>query len=234
MDAATTEFPCTAGALVLRLASVGFQYPDADWRERFPPLLAQARKTAAAPRNGLAALEKELRAVSPERLQAEHFRLFGPAPACPLDLAHHISPNPYHQPRRIADIAGFYKAFGVESAGRADHLPVVLEFMAYLEIKSAHAAKNGWDDKRLIADEAAASLRRDIVAEALGAFSRKLEQAGAAKFYLQLAALARLPHKEAAEAPMTAPGAAPKVRWKAAERPEGPLSLKPPRESRSP
>ena len=192
MKATTTTYTaCQPKALALRLAAAGFQYPDGAWRRRFAALLAGCRNASAVAIEEIDGLETELASSAPDGLEAEHFRLFGPAPACPLDLAHHISPNPFKQVQKIAEFAGFYKAFGVESEGRADHLPAVLEFMAYLEIKSAHAATKGWDERRRIADAAAASLRRDIVSRALSAFSGKLEKAGAAKFYLRLAALSR-------------------------------------------
>lgn len=192
MEATTTRVPCPPKALALRLLAAGFQYPDAAWRGRFAALLAECREVSAVAVEDLRFLEREFAETAPDLLEEEHFRLFGPAPACTLDLAHHVDPNPFNQARKIADFAGFYKAFGVESEGRADHLPAVLEFMAYLEIKSAYAGENGWDEKRRIADEAASSLRRDIVVRAMGAFSDKLGKAGAGNFYLRLAAMSRL------------------------------------------
>ena len=191
MNATTPSLICPPKALALRLAAAGFQYPDAAWRGRFEALLAECRNVSAFALDELDGLQAEFNSTAPDGLEAEHFRLFGPAPACSLDLAHHINPNPFYQAGKIAEFAGFYKAFGVESEGRADHLPAVLEFMAYLEIKSAHAGRKGWEEQLRIADAAAASLRRDIVSGALNAFSGKLEAAGAAQFYLRLAALSR-------------------------------------------
>ena len=128
------KIPAPPRALAFRLVSAGFCYPDAAWRPRFEALLSAARASRAAPAGGLDKLEKALNASAPSELEAQHFRLFGPAPVCPLELAFHATKDPNGQSKTIADLAGFYKAFGVESQERADGLPAFLEFLAYLEI----------------------------------------------------------------------------------------------------
>ena len=126
-----------------------------------------------------------------EELAAQHFRLFGPAPACPLELAFHFTRDASAQARTIADLSGFYKAFGVDPEGRADSLPTVLEFLAYLEIKRARAESRGWTAREKIARDAAFMLRSEIGLKAVGLFARRLAAAGAPDFYLQLSALCR-------------------------------------------
>lgn len=185
------KVPAPPRAIALRLVSAGFGYPDAAWRARFDALLRAARDTRAVPSAGLNKLEKALNAAARSELEARHFQLFGPAPVCPLELAFHATSDPNGQAKKIADLAGFYKAFGVESEHRADGLPAVLEFLAYLEIKRVHAELNGWSEKRDIAADAARKLRGEIVFKAVGVIARKLSAAGAPEFYLQLAALCR-------------------------------------------
>lgn len=185
------KVPATPRAIALRLASAGFGYPDAAWRPRFGALLEAARAARAVPEAGLAKLEQALAATPPEELAAAHFRLFGPAPACALELAFHATKDPFGQAKVIADLAGFYKAFGLESVERADGLPAVLEFLAYLEVKRVHAELSGWPEKRDIAAEASAKLRGEFASKAVGSVARKLKAAGAPDFYLQLAALCR-------------------------------------------
>ena len=185
------KVPAPPRAIALRLVSAGFGYPDAKWRQRFNTLLGAARDCGAVPAGGLDKLEEALSVTPPVELEAQHFRLFGPAPACPLELAFHATKDPNGQAKTIADLAGFYKAFGVESEQRADGLPAVLEFLAYLEIKRVHAELNGWSEKRNIAAEASEKMRGELVVKAVGAITRKLSAAGAPKFYLQLAGLCR-------------------------------------------
>lgn len=185
------KVPAPPRAIALRLVSTGFGYPDSAWRARFTALLRAARDSRAVPAAGLNKLEKALSASTPSELEGQHFRLFGPAPVCPLELAFHLTKDPNGQAKKIADLAGFYKAFGVESAQRADGLPAVLEFLAYLEIKGVHAELNGWSEKRDIAAEASAKMRSEVVSKAVSVIARKLHAVGAPEFYLQLAALCR-------------------------------------------
>lgn len=185
------KVPAPPRAIALRLVSTGFGYPDAAWRARFDALFEAARASRAVPAAGLNKLQKALSAVTPSELEGQHFRLFGPAPACPLELAFHATKDHSGQAKTLADLAGFYKAFGVESEERADGLPAVLEFLAYLEIKRVHAEINGWSEKRDIAADASEKLRGEVVFKAVCAVTRKLQAAGAPEFYLQLAALCR-------------------------------------------
>lgn len=183
--------PAPPRAIALRLVSTGFCYPDAAWRARFDALFQAARASRAVNTRGLLNLEKALNSVTPSELEGHHFRLFGPAPACPLELSFHATKDPTGQAKTIADLAGFYKAFGVESEERADGLPAVLEFLAYLEIKRVHAELNGWREKRDIAVDASAKMRGELVFKTVSVIARKLSAAGAPEFYLQLAALCR-------------------------------------------
>ncbi|MBI2384821.1 MAG: molecular chaperone TorD family protein [Elusimicrobia bacterium] len=185
------KVPAPPRAIALRLVSAGFGYPDAAWRPRFDALFQAARASHAVNTSGLIKLEKALNAATPSELEGQHFRLFGPAPLCPLELSFHATKDPTGQAKTLADLAGFYKAFGVESEERADGLPTVLEFLAYLEIKRVHAELNGWSAKRDIAAEASEKMRGELVFRSVGVITRKLTAAGAPEFYLQLAALCR-------------------------------------------
>ena len=178
-------------AVAFRLASAGFAFPDDGWRPRLEAYLESARRSRAVAAAGLARLEKALGEIGLEELAAAHCRLFGSAPACPLELAFHSSREPFAQARKIADLSGFYKAFGVEPEGRADSLPTVLEFLAYFEIKRVHAEKKGWTGRVEIARDASFRLRSDLGLKAVGVFARRLSTAGAPDLYRQLAALCR-------------------------------------------
>ena len=51
--------------------------------------------------------------------------------------------DPLFQPHRLADLAAFYRAFGLElaadAAERQDHLCIELEFMSVLAAKEGYA-----------------------------------------------------------------------------------------------
>ncbi len=64
------------------------------------------------------------------------------SPDCPAYESAYVSGDPQQQTQRMADIAGFYRAFGVDATAggyRPDELSVELEFMAFLCQKEAYA-----------------------------------------------------------------------------------------------
>lgn len=72
----------------------------------------------------------------------EFQRVFGLTPAreCPpFETEYHGNAEPFYCSQQLADIAGFYRAFGLNPAPmatvRPDHLALELEFMAFLLMK---------------------------------------------------------------------------------------------------
>lgn len=78
-------------------------------------------------------------------LRDEYYRTFGHqiSKDCPLYETQYGAGHVFQQAQQLADIAGFYRAFGLEvadSAGeRADHLSLELEFMQVLTYREAYA-----------------------------------------------------------------------------------------------
>lgn len=82
-----------------------------------------------------------------EELEAAHISIFtlSSSPDCPMFETAFLSTEAAQQTARMGDIAGFYRAFGVDPATpgfRPDDLWVELEFMGYLCRKQAHAAEH--------------------------------------------------------------------------------------------
>jgi TorA maturation chaperone TorD len=80
-------------------------------------------------------------------LAAEYDRVFGLVPAreCPpYETEYHTTAEPFFRAQQLADVAGFYRAFGLETSRtapeRPDHLPLELEFLAFLLLKRRLAA----------------------------------------------------------------------------------------------
>lgn len=62
----------------------------------------------------------------------------------------------------LADIAGFYRAFGIQAQGdRPDHLVAELEFMAFVTLAEADALDRGSAEQRDVAADAARKFLRD-------------------------------------------------------------------------
>lgn len=169
-------------AQAFHLLSEGFQSPDAAWEERFRALIpwpALAPGAAAAP---------SLPEFSAGDLAPEHFRLFGPAPACPQELTLHLVENPFEQARMMAHMAGFYRAFGVETAPgeRPDNLAVALSFLSFLCLKARNAMEKGLADAQEVTAAAIADFTKEFLAPGVAAFSSSLATQTSSPFYLAL------------------------------------------------
>jgi TorA maturation chaperone TorD len=84
-----------------------------------------------------------------EELRAEYDRVFGLVQSreCPpYETEYHSSTEPFFRTQQLADVAGFYRAFGLETARaapeRPDHIAVELEFMALLALKERLALQS--------------------------------------------------------------------------------------------
>ena len=101
---------------------------------------------------------------------------------CPLNEIEYgdLKADPLLQPHRLADLAAFYRAFGLDvsdDAGeRHDHLGLELEFMTVLAAKEAYALAQGLSRADL---ETCRAAQKQFLREHLGrwapAFTRRLE-----------------------------------------------------------
>lgn len=98
--------------------------------------------------------------------------------------------------QRLADIAGFYRAFNLDRASgardRIDHLSFEAEFMQIVIARQLYATEHGWDDA--LADTCRRAQHR-FFAEHLGwwlpAFGGRLEARRASRFYTGLGRFVR-------------------------------------------
>jgi TorA maturation chaperone TorD len=173
-------------AVVYHALSLGFQMPTAERLrrlgvdERFAPVAAaletldpepgsESRKSAAM---GLASF------VEPnvDRLTASFVRLFGHTTrglicACETEYG---DDNQFHQPQQLADIAGYYLAFGLRpvlaSDVRADHVACECEFMDFLNRKLALLLTSDRADAETL--DATRDAARSFLRDHLGHFGR--------------------------------------------------------------
>ncbi len=140
-----------ARSAVLGLCSQALAYPtrgtvEALLEEDLPFALALAEalpeEVAAAVRGLAAALEGQ----TAERLEdayRERFSHVHPRD-CPLYETDHRAREIWRQTEVLADLGGFYRAFGLaESGERGDHASVELEFLHVLAYKRAWALERG-------------------------------------------------------------------------------------------
>jgi DMSO reductase family type II enzyme chaperone len=118
-----------------------------------------------------------------ESFHAAYLAAFGHAArgSCPLNEIEYgdIKADPLFQPHRLADLAAFYRAFGLEvtedGGERHDHICLEFEFMCVLAAKEAYALGQGHDARRL---EQCRDAQKKFLREHLGrwtpAFARRL------------------------------------------------------------
>lgn len=132
---------------VYKLFSYAFSYPDAELYEFIKGgEFSDEIKKAIQGRQGirlpalLSLAERACNSLTLEELQDKYTRLFE-RPA-EKSLLHEASYIDFPQDE-MADIAGFYRAFGVTFDERPDHLGVELEFMYLITAKESKAALEG-------------------------------------------------------------------------------------------
>ena len=149
MKRATGEERALARATIYRMAALALSYPTKDTvaeLRRMRHLAAVAADLldplTAAATEGLAA---ELAETGQATLEAAYQRVFtlSYSEDCPIHETAFSAKHLFQQAQQQADLAGFYRAFGVDvSRERSDHLAVELEFCYLLALKEAHARAN--------------------------------------------------------------------------------------------
>jgi DMSO reductase family type II enzyme chaperone len=143
----------------------------------------------------LAALRAALDQTDVEALQAEHRRVFGPiiSNECPPYETQYGSIHIFQQSQDLADIAGFYRAFGLDvsdrSRERVDYIGLELEFMSFLAYKQAYALTYHGADKADICMDAQRKFLQDHLGRWAPLFAMLLQRKAESGFYHALAAL---------------------------------------------
>lgn len=130
------------------------------------------------------------------KLQAAFVRLFGHSVrgSCPPYELEYGRGEIIQQTAELADLAGFYSAFGLNltkaAFERADHVAVECEFLSVLCAKEAWGRQNDNQDLSETCADAQRLFLRDHLAKWLPAFAHRVEAAGSESFYGRAAALA--------------------------------------------
>ena len=170
-----------------RFLADAFLYPTEEWT-RDVSLLEPALTELDLNRHPL-----RCGAIDLEDLQAEHRHVFGLTGSLCYETEYGL-PHEYRQSQEMADIAGFYRAFGFENGGvireRPDYLPTELEFMHTLTLKEACAREADQPEHIEVCIDAQRKFLRDHLAHWLPLFSKRLEQLAVDDVYADLVALA--------------------------------------------
>jgi TorA maturation chaperone TorD len=140
-------------------------------------------------------LLEELR--QPPAIAADYDRIFGLVTCreCPPYETEYLpASETFFRSQQLADIAGFYRAFGIESAQaapeRPDHIALELEFLAFLLLKRRLALSDDEAEaatKAQVCDDAEQSFFREHLVWWVPAFATGLRRKADTGFYAALA-----------------------------------------------
>jgi len=132
-----------------------------------------------------------------DELCTEYDRVFGLvlAKECPpYETEYHRTSETFFRSQQLADIAGFYRAFGLEPSHeqpeRPDYLPLELEFMAFLLMKkrlAMNAVDSDAAERVNMCEEAERNFFREHLAWWVPAFANGLRRKARSGLYAELA-----------------------------------------------
>lgn len=167
-----------------------FLYPDTNWLADLPLVAELALQTGLVSETDLPpdGWDHSLPA-----LQAEYRRAFGLTGSLSYETEFGL-PHEFRQSQELADIAGFYQAFGFKVGGqvreRPDHLAVELEFMFVLSLKEAHAAREGLAEQAEVCRDGQAKFLHDHLGRWVGLLAESMARSYGQGLYLDLARFA--------------------------------------------
>jgi DMSO reductase family type II enzyme chaperone len=174
-------------AQVYAFLSGAFLYPRENWSEDAPLLAGILADLDFAPAH-LVVPPMDLAG-----LQAAYRHTFGLTGSLCYETEYGL-PHEFRQSQELADICGFYRAFGLNVGGslreRPDHLAVELEFMYVLALKEAYAASNDVVEHVEVCVEAARKFLGEHLGRWINLFAHSLAHNGGAEPYLSLARFA--------------------------------------------
>lgn len=133
----------------------------------------------------------EAAASTPASLRADAYTvLFDGAVACPADESMYVRRD---KGAILADICGFYRAFGFKPAAvnheKPDHVVTELQFVAVLLVMLGGAIRSGDEQAARITREALAAFTAEHPSEWLPLFAGRLRQVAVLPFYVATAEL---------------------------------------------
>ena len=123
-----------------------------------------------------------------ETIQNENVSIFGHTlskETAPYALEHLKSTDVFFRTQKLADLNGFYKAFGmeVESIERADHIATQTEFLSYLILKELVAIKKNLEEEIEICQKAFIDFHQEHFFDWAKMFSENLIEKVEGEFY---------------------------------------------------
>lgn len=171
-------------AQVYGFLAEAFLYPRDNWTEDIGLVIDIVRTL------GWIDVRVTLPAVPFAELQATHRHAFGIAGSLCYETEYGL-PHEYRQSQEMADIAGFYRAFGFNLGGqrreRPDHIAVELEFMYALALKEAYTSETGIPEHLEICEVAQGKFLQDHLGRWIGLFAQSVAHNAPGSLFAALA-----------------------------------------------
>ncbi|MBI3077184.1 MAG: molecular chaperone TorD family protein [Deltaproteobacteria bacterium] len=190
------------------LLATAFRYPDSRVKAALleSPLLDDAEAAAtllsaeeqSVLRPLLTALRAAVRGATPEALEEGFVQSLGHLESgeCPPYETRYGPGHIFQQTQEISDIAGFYRAFGLQMAEaaveRPDHIAIEFEFLHFLTYKEAYALRHHGEESAEICRTGQRTFLREHPGRWVPLFARLLARRAGGGFYAALADLAVL------------------------------------------
>lgn len=175
---------------IYKLISLGFLFPDEVLIEKIKEVLGKLKNYEDSLKKEFLLFWNSIDISNLKNLQNEYSRLFGSNQVCSLNITDYISSHELMQVRQIADISGFYKAFGLEiiESERHDNISVCFEFLSFLLLKEIHASSNN-NDKIDIVKDAFKKFFNEYITNFTEKFVKKLNENSNCLFYNNLSVI---------------------------------------------
>jgi TorA maturation chaperone TorD len=180
-------------AALFRAAASGFAYPEDGHLQRVREVFAglpETENTASAQDlpGALALARQAWEHAADGPAGAEYARLFlGSAPCPPHETAYGDGRRFAGRATELADIGGFYSAFGLSLSESQpdlpDHIAAELEFYSLLLVKAAYADLQGMVEEREISENAGRLFLESHLGRWAGAFAARLIEEGGTQPY---------------------------------------------------
>lgn len=174
-------------AQVYSFLAEAFLYPLENWSEDGDLVVDIVRSL------GWINVKPEIPTKPLSDLQAIHRNTFGAAGSLAYETEYGL-PHEYRQSQEMADIAGFYRAFGFNSGGtvreRPDHVAVELEFMHVLALMEAYALDTHMPEHVEICVDAQIKFLQDHLGRWIDLFAQSVAHNAPHSIYVLLAQFA--------------------------------------------
>jgi TorA maturation chaperone TorD len=189
-----------ARANIYGLCALAFAFMDDDTtqtvRDRGADLaqvMIDAGSNSEATTDGIA-FTRDLSEMSTDEIMRGCNELFVGHPQCRLDESVYDD-DIFHRHERIANVSGFYKAFGFERAEqsfqRPDFVGAELEFMCLLLLKRAYAVDRGLDEESEVCAKAESKFFNEHLEWWIPEMCDNLQEADVCGFYTSLGSFLR-------------------------------------------